>query len=258
MHRGRATFASSRRSSAGLLATGHAAEITPDALPAGLGTYSSSRQPDQDGAIRTQRDTRDDQSGARATRSRPPGCSASRGRRCTARCASSTSTPSARSTDPPLAEIVPEWDSAVAPMAAGASRYRTLRRRSRRTRCSSRSIVVRTGSCGSGPARLHPNACESRSGDDISSGEGSRALFESGAAVQQVGVDFLISTDWLRRHAVAASTIRRTGTRVSPSFTRRVAADEGRYMEPFEAIRVARGPIGTPARPRGPSRRWPG
>jgi hypothetical protein len=38
---------------------------------------------------------------------------------------------------------------------------------------------------------------------DISAGEESRALFESGAAVQRAGADYLISLDWLVRLASA-------------------------------------------------------
>ena len=40
---------------------------------------------------------------------------------------------------------------------------------------------------------------------DISPGESSFALFECGAAVQQFGADFLVSRQWLRRHALLTS-----------------------------------------------------
>lgn len=38
---------------------------------------------------------------------------------------------------------------------------------------------------------------------DVSPGECTRVLFESGAAVQQANADYLISADWLRRQAAA-------------------------------------------------------
>lgn len=59
------------------------------------------------------------------------------------------------------------------------------------------SLRVRLGApADTGRLRIHV-------AEDVSAGEGTRALFESGAAVQQVGADYLISADWLRRQAVA-------------------------------------------------------
>jgi hypothetical protein len=82
-------------------------------------------------------------------------------------------------------------------------------------------------------------------GDGVTPGDVSRALFESGAAVQQSGVEFLISTDWLRRHAIADVGDVAAWER---HFARLLAAsaDEGRYVEPFEAIRV---PVDRPSEP---------
>ena len=74
---------------------------------------------------------------------------------------------------------------------------------------------------------------------DIADGESSFALFDCGAAVQQVDGDYLISTDWLRRQAVA-------GIAHDPSgeFERRLhgETDGFHYVESMDALRVAVGP----------------
>src|SRR5260370_15856365 len=95
---------------------------------------------------------------------------------------------------------VPEWDSeAVRPgprisvrvLVVGGAVFISV------DRGPDQSLQVRFGA----PAdtgRLHIRVAEG-----VSAGEGTRALFESGAAVQQLGADYLISADWLRRQAMA-------------------------------------------------------
>lgn len=46
---------------------------------------------------------------------------------------------------------------------------------------------------------------EIRVAPDVAPGESAFALFECGAVVQQSGADFLISRQWLRRHALLAT-----------------------------------------------------
>jgi hypothetical protein len=74
-------------------------------------------------------------------------------------------------------------------------------------------------------------------GCDISLAEASVALFESGAAVQQFGADYLISVDWIRRHALASEER-------SVDWERRfdahlvVATDTGLYFDGVDALRA--------------------
>jgi hypothetical protein len=76
-----------------------------------------------------------------------------------------------------------------------------------------------------------------RIGPDVSAGDSSRALFESGAALQQTGGEFLVSTDWLRRHAAdATSDLIQWEARFGELLT--TATEVGTYAEAFDAIRV--------------------
>src|SRR5260370_41000930 len=95
---------------------------------------------------------------------------------------------------------VPEWDSeAVRPgprisvrvLVVGSAVFISV------DRGPDQSLQVRLGA----PAdtgRLHIRVAER-----FSAGEGTRALFQSGAAVQQAAADYLISACWLRRPAIA-------------------------------------------------------
>jgi hypothetical protein len=93
-------------------------------------------------------------------------------------------------------------------------------------------------------------------GDDISLAEGSVALFESGAAVQQFGADYLISADWLRRHALASAE---HGADWEKRFDAQlvVATDSGRYFEGVDALR-AHVVLADPGRLDHSVCRWPG
>ncbi len=76
-----------------------------------------------------------------------------------------------------------------------------------------------------------------RVADDVSAGEGTRALFESGAAVQQVGADYLISTDWLRRQAMAEVEDLAAWEAQFAEFLA-AAASERLYVESADAVRT--------------------
>jgi hypothetical protein len=71
----------------------------------------------------------------------------------------------------------------------------------------------------------------------VSAGEGTRALFESGAAVQQVGADYLISADWLRRQA-AAQVDDPAGWDARFGGFLAAAAGRRRYLESADAVRA--------------------
>lgn len=71
----------------------------------------------------------------------------------------------------------------------------------------------------------------------VSAGEEARALFESGAAVQQVGADYLVSADWLRRHARAEVEDLAVWEAQFAEFLA-VAADLRLYIESVDAIRT--------------------
>ena len=75
---------------------------------------------------------------------------------------------------------------------------------------------------------------------DVSAGESIFALFDSGAAVQQVGADYLISNDWLRRGAADDSVAPRPADWAT-QFEARLhgGADGFRYIESMDALRVA-------------------
>lgn len=76
-----------------------------------------------------------------------------------------------------------------------------------------------------------------RIGPDVSAGDSSRALFESGAALQQAGAEFLVSTDWLRRQAAGMTSDQNEWeTRFGELLA--AAGQVGAYAEAFDAIRV--------------------
>src|ERR1700724_2577123 len=118
---------------------------------------------------------------------------------------------------------VPEWDSeAVRPgprisvrgLVVGGAVVISV------DRGPDHSLQVRFGAPAA-PGRLHIRVAEG-----VSAGEGTRALFESGAAVQQLGADYLISADWLRRQAMAGVE------------DLAAAAGQRRYVESADAVRT--------------------
>jgi hypothetical protein len=99
---------------------------------------------------------------------------------------------------------------------------------------SDRSVSVRLESADDpSPPHIHVDA-------DVSAGESIFALFDSGAAVQQVGADYLISNDWLRRGAADDSVAPRSADWATQFETRlQGGADGFRYVESMDALRVA-------------------
>jgi hypothetical protein len=93
------------------------------------------------------------------------------------------------------------------------------------------SLRVRFGAPGD-TGRLHI-----RVAGDVSAGEGTLALFESGAAVQQVGADYLISADWLRRQAMTEVDDLASWEARFAEFLA-AAAGQRRYLEAADAIRT--------------------
>jgi hypothetical protein len=129
---------------------------------------------------------------------------------------------------------VPEWDSkAVRPgprisvrvLVVGGAVFISV------DRGPDQSLQVRFGA----PAdtgRLHIRVAEG-----VSAGEGTRALFESGAAVQQLGADYLISADWLRRQAMAGvEDLAGWEARFAEFLA--AAAGQRRYVESADAVRT--------------------
>jgi hypothetical protein len=93
------------------------------------------------------------------------------------------------------------------------------------------SLRVRFGAPGD-TGRLHIRVAA-----DVSAGEGALALFESGAAVQQVGADYLISADWLRRQAMTEVDDLVSWEARFAEFLA-AAAGQRRYLEAADAIRT--------------------
>ena len=93
------------------------------------------------------------------------------------------------------------------------------------------SLRVRFGAPGD-TGRLHIRVAE-----NVSAGEGTRALFESGAAVQQVGADYLISADGLRRQAMTEVDDLASWETQFAEFLA-AAAGQRRYLEAADAVRT--------------------
>jgi hypothetical protein len=132
---------------------------------------------------------------------------------------------------------VPEWDSeAVRPGPRISVRVLVVGTGDRAVfisvdRGPDQSLQVRFGA----PAdtgRLHIRVAEG-----VSAGEGTRALFESGAAVQQLGADYLISADWLRRQAMAGVEDLAVWEARFAEFLA-AAAGQRRYVESADAVRT--------------------
>ncbi len=96
-----------------------------------------------------------------------------------------------------------------------------------------RSVSVRLEDCDDPtPPHIHVGA-------DVSAGESIFALFDSGAAVQQVGADYLISNDWLRRGAARDGAVDRPADWAVQFEVRLQGGTDGfRYVESMDALRV--------------------
>jgi hypothetical protein len=101
-------------------------------------------------------------------------------------------------------------------------------------RAPDRSVSVRLEhSDDPSPPHIHVDA-------DVSAGESIFALFDSGAAVQQVGADFLISNDWLRRGAAHAGSAQRSADWAAQFEARLQSGGDGfHYVESMDALQVA-------------------
>lgn len=74
-------------------------------------------------------------------------------------------------------------------------------------------------------------------GADVSPAEGGRVLFESGAAIQQAGQAFLVSTDWLQRQGGEAAEGQPDWEAQFDELLAGAVA-KGLYVNGFDAIRV--------------------
>jgi hypothetical protein len=96
-----------------------------------------------------------------------------------------------------------------------------------------------------------------RLSDGVSPLQGRRALFESGAAVQQFGADYLISEDWLRRQVLHDGERRAEWERELDSLVA-AATRRGRYVRGADAIRASVHATPQPPDDDDPDRPWHG